>query len=67
MTSIVHTCNNSSNRVLKKKTPNEVYDNQYNQLARQPTDMVHNHNIYILEEKARLEKGNKNSVKKCIL
>ena len=71
MTSVIDTYNDSSNRGLKNRTPNEVYENHDNQLARHLTDMVHNHNVYksvpfksddkvrILEDKGKFEKGKK--------
>ena len=71
MSSVIDTYNDSSNRGLKNKTPNEVYENHDNQLARHLTDMVHNQNIYksvpfkpddkvrILEERAKFDKGKK--------
>ena len=69
MKTVVDTYNDNSNRGLKYKTPNEVYDSHDNQLARHLTDMVHNQNIYksvpfkpddkvrILEEKGKFDKG----------
>jgi len=71
MTSVIDTYNESSHRTLKNKTPNEVFKNQDDQLARHLNDMVHNHSIYktvpfksddkvrILEERAKFEKGKK--------
>ncbi len=55
---------------MKNKTPNEVYNNHDDQLARHLNDTVHNHNIYksvpfkeddkvrILEDKGKFDKGN---------
>ena len=77
MTSVIDTYNDSSNRGLKNRTPNEVYDNHDNQLARHLTDMVHNHNVYksvpfksddkvrILEDKGKFDKG-KNTFSKDV-
>ena len=77
MTSVIDTYNDSSNRGLKNRTPNEVYENHDNQLARHLTDMVHNHNVYksvpfksddkvrILEDKGKFDKG-KNTFSKDV-
>ena len=77
MTSVIDTYNDSSNRGLKNRTPNEVYDNHDNQLARHLTDMVHNHNVHksvpfksddkvrILEDKGKFDKG-KNTFSKDV-
>ena len=67
---VIDTYNDSNNRGLKYKTPNEVYDNHDNQLARHLNDSVHNQAIYksvpfkeddkvrILEDKGKFDKGN---------
>ena len=77
MSSVIDTYNDSSNRGLKNRTPNEVYDNHDNQLARHLSDMVHNHNVYksvpfksddkvrILEDKGKFDKG-KNTFSKDV-
>ena len=69
MKSIIDTYNDSSHRGLDNKTPNEVFNNQDNQLARHLSDTVHNHNIYksvpfkendkvrVIEEKGKFDKG----------
>ena len=69
MKTVVDTYNDSSNRGLKYKTPNEVFNNQDNQLARHLNDMIHNENIYksvpfkqddkvrVIEEKGKFDKG----------
>ena len=71
MKSVIDTYNDSSHRGLNNKTPNEVYKNHDNQLARHLADTVHNHNIYksvpfkdddkvrILEDKGKFDKGKK--------
>ena len=68
--SVIETYNDSNHRGLKNKTPNEVYNNHDNQLARHLNDTLHNHNIYksipfnendkvrILEDKGKFDKGN---------
>ena len=70
MKTVVDTYNDSNNRGLKYKTPNEVYNNHDNQLARHLNDSVHNQAIYksvpfkaddkvrILEDKGKFDKGN---------
>ena len=69
MKSINDTYNDSSHRGFDNKTPNEVFNNQDNQLARHLSDTVHNHNIYksvpfkendkvrVIEEKGKFDKG----------
>jgi len=47
MKSVINTYNNSSNRALHNKTPNEVFNNNDDQIARHITDKAHNQNIYI--------------------
>ena len=71
MKSVIDTYNDSSHRGLNNQTPNEVYNNHDNQLARHLADSLHNHNIYksvpfkdddkvrILEEKGKFDKGKK--------
>jgi hypothetical protein len=61
--------NDSSHRGMDTKTPNEVFNNQDNQIARHWSDTVHNQNIYksvpfkengkvrVIEEKGKFEKG----------
>ena len=69
--SVIETYNDSNHRGLKNKTPNEVYNNHDDQLARHLNDSVHNQSIYksvpfkeddkvrILEDKGKFDKGKK--------
>ena len=69
--SVIETYNDSNHRGLKNKTPNEVYNNHDDQLARHLNDSVHNQAIYksvpfkeddkvrILEDKGKFDKGKK--------
>jgi len=69
MKTVIDTYNDSANRGLKYKTPNEVFNNHDNQLSRHLSDTVHNHNIYksvpfkendkvrVIEEKGKFDKG----------
>ena len=71
MASVIETYNNSSHRTLKNKTPNEVYKDNDDQMARHLNDSLHNHNIYqsvpfkdgekvrVLEQKEKFDKGKK--------
>ena len=74
MKTIVDTYNNSSHRTLGNKTPNQVFKDNDDQIARHLNDSVHNQKIYktvpfnsgdqvrILEKKENLIKENKNLV-----
>ena len=78
MKTVIETYNDSSHRGLKNKTPNEVYNNHDNQLARHLNDSVHNQQVYktvpfnsgdqvrILEKKEKIDKGKQNLVKSYI-
>ena len=69
MKTIIDTYNNSSHRTLNNKTPNEVFKDNDDQIARHITDKVHNQRIYksvpfddgdkvrILEKKEKFDKG----------
>ena len=67
--SVIETYNNNGHRSLNKKTPNEVFNNNNDQIAKHLSDSIHNEKTYItvpfksgdnvrkLEEKGKFEKG----------
>ena len=79
MKTIVDTYNNSSHRTLNNKTPNQVFEDNDDQIARHLNDSLHNQQIYksvpfndgdkvkYQKRKRNLIKEIKNSVKSCIL
>ncbi len=46
MQSVIDTYNDSSDRALNHKTPNEVFNNPHATLARHCNNMVHNNNTH---------------------
>jgi hypothetical protein len=79
MKTIVDTYNNNNHRTLNNKTPNQIFKDNDDQIARHLNDSLHNQQIHksvpfndgdkvrILKRKRNLIKENKNSVKSCIL
>ena len=71
MKTIIDTYNNSSHRTLNNKTPNEVFKDNDDQIARHLNDSAHNQRVYqsvpfndgdkvrILEKKEKFDKGKK--------
>ncbi len=69
VSSVIDTYNNNSHRTLNNKTPNEVFKDNDDQLARYLNDSAHNQTIYksvpfndgdkvrILEKKEKFDKG----------
>ena len=69
MKSIIDTYNNNNHRTLDNKTPNQVFKDNDDQIARHLNDSVHNQNVYksvpfdtgdkvrILEKKEKFDKG----------
>ena len=66
---IIDTYNNNNHRTLNNKTPNQIFKDNDDQIARHLNDSVHNQQIYktvpfnsgdqvrILEEKGKFDKG----------
>ena len=71
MKSIIDTYNNNNHRTLDNKTPNQVFKDNDDQIARHLNDSVHNQKVYksvpfdtgdkvrILEKKGKFDKGKK--------
>ena len=71
MKTVINTYNNNSNRALNNKTPNQVFENNDDQIARHIADKAHNQSVYksvpfkegdnvrILESKEKFDKGRK--------
>ena len=66
---VIATYNSSSHRTLKNRSPNQVFKDNDDQIARHLSDTVHNHNIYksipfkendkvrVIEGKGKFDKG----------